>query len=756
MTRGRETQLLVAAGDSPAVAASHSTESPAHIAHVLHRLLRGRYVLAVLLGTFGAVAGGATGWMSQQPEFRCQGQIRILPVLPKILHDTEQTSLMPYFSGFVNTQASLLESNRVISRAMNSDAWRSLGRSLTPDDERDFRSRLKVSTDRAAQELIVVSFSHSDRRVATVAVTEVIRAFEEFYGREGSLDDTVKVNTLTELRRTRIDEANAIDAQIRNAAKEFGTDDLSELHRFYMTQLLGLMQRLGEVESTLADRGIRVGDPGIMAAAAAAGSEPHPQPTTPEQIAAVDQSMRDLLMRRLAAQETVDRLSGRGLGDGHPDVIAQRATLAAIERSIERYTAQWTAAGKVLPQSTGLELESDAQLLARYETLRKQTDEYRLQMIRIGNTQLDIQKWQRELAARRADITQINDRLEAINVERNVTQKISGRITVLSYGDTPSFPEVDPRRKFAAMGFMAGGGLPIGLIMLWGLARKRFRYSDEASELGPNVALLGVLPNLSATIDDPEEAAAASHCVHQIRTLLQLSGGGRKDRVYCMTSAEAGEGKTSLTLSLGLSFAKSGARTLLVDGDMIGRGLSSQLGVHSEHGLADALRAGHVNGTIVETPHSSVWLLPAGLRDDVAAPEISVEAVRRLISQIRDRFDIVLVDTGPVLGSLEAACLSAESDGVVVVVGRGQHRSRLERALARIRDINGRVVGLVFNRATATDFHSSTSAASIRSLAAVTASATAVVSAAGSREQAQLRGMGPLAGAMLVSSRTQQ
>jgi Mrp family chromosome partitioning ATPase len=218
-----------------------------------------------------------------------------------------------------------------------------------------------------------------------------------------------------------------------------------------------------------------------------------------------------------------------------------------------------------------------------------------------------------------------------------------------------------------------------------------------------------------------------------------------------MTSAEAGEGKTSLTLALGLSYARSGARTLLIDADMIGRGLTSDLGVRVNHGLADALRAGRLNGTVRDTQFDRISVLPVGADDESSIPEFTAFAARRLLDDARAEYDVILVDTGPIMGSLEAACVSANADGVVVVIGRGQHRGRLERALERLRSCQARVVGLVFNRAAATDFRQSGSTTSKRSVAA-SASVPQVIRV-DAEEEARMREVGPLAGALLMSSR---
>ena len=127
------------------------------------------------------------------------------------------------------------------------------------------------------------------------------------------------------------------------------------------------------------------------------------------------------------------------------------------------------------------------------------------------------------------------------------------------------------------------------VVMLVSVLDGRFRYSDEANTDLGGIPLLGILPNLPDLLTDPSQAATAAHCVHQIRTILQITGHNTEKRVFTITSGSPGDGKTSLTLALGLSFAASGSRTLLVDGDMIGGGLTVRLNVNAEHGVLEAM-----------------------------------------------------------------------------------------------------------------------------------------------------------------------
>jgi succinoglycan biosynthesis transport protein ExoP len=259
-------------------------------------------------------------------------------------------------------------------------------------------------------------------------------------------------------------------------------------------------------------------------------------------------------------------------------------------------------------------------------------------------------------------------------------------------------------------------------MLLVGLLDTRYRYSDEATSTEmQGITLLGILPNLPDRLSDPEQAAIAAHCVHQIRTMLQINGGaadGGDRRVFAMTSASPGDGKTSLTLALGLSYAACGTRTLLIDCDLVGAGLSTRMNVHASEGVLEAIANRNLMDYVRGTDIQDVSILPVGSAHGYHASTLSPGALRRLIDEAKKNFDVILIDTGPILGSIEASLVCAAADGVVLAVSRGQSRPLVEKSLSHLNGIGARVAGVVFNRAQANDFERSISGMSMRSVAA--------------------------------------
>src|SRR5437763_2080843 len=292
---------------------------------------------------------------------------------------------------------------------------------------------------------------------------------------------------------------------------------------------------------------------------------------------------------------------------------------------------------------------------------------------------------------------------------------MGGTLQVVSDGDAP-IPAPDKRKQFGFVGLVGGAGLPIGIILLWGLLDPQLRYSEEAGSDMSGMPLLGILPNLPDRLTDPAQAATAAHCVHQIRTMLQINSG--EDRsVFAVTSASPGDGKTSLTLALGLSFAASGSRTLLIDCDLVGAGLTARLDMSGPDGILEAMANRDLLPHVRQTDIADLAMLPVGQAQAHHAGMFSPQALRRLLVEAKKHFEIILIDSGPVLGSIEATPVCAAADGVILCVSRGQQRPVVEKAMQHLTSIGAKFAGVVFNRAQARDFARSISGISLRSIA---------------------------------------
>jgi cellulose biosynthesis protein BcsQ len=169
-------------------------------------------------------------------------------------------------------------------------------------------------------------------------------------------------------------------------------------------------------------------------------------------------------------------------------------------------------------------------------------------------------------------------------------------------------------------------------------------------------------------------------------------------------------------MALGLSYAASGSRTLVIDCDMVGQGLSNRLKANATEGLLEALHAGTLAGRVKKTTTPNLYILPIGNAERAHASAISPPGIRKLLVEARKIFDVIIVDTGPILGSLEAQVVSAAADSVILTIARGQQQPLVQKALRMLGQINAQVAGMVFNRAQQKDFENSVTSSSFKSL----------------------------------------
>lgn len=677
----------------------------------MHRLLRGRYWLAITLSAVCAITLAVAGYLLPKPQYRSDGLIEIKPNIPK-LDDT--TIVMPLYTQYVESQVSRIMTERVITSAMESEEWRQYSHGLSPAAMKEFVEAMNVEYVRGTF-VIRVSFTDRDPSRAQAAVKSLIRAYLVTAGDADTKDLNQRLQYLQaqrdQLARDRRNKQEALLA----AAKQYGTQDLGELHDARVKQMIDLETKLAETQTAL--------DNAEAALAANGNANPATQPSGAEtemsygQIAKVDMRMQSYLMQRDQKIQEADA-AARRYGPNHPLVQDSRQQLEDLEARIEAYAQevrQENTALQVAPDgktNTAVTPQIVAQLKQQVARLTEHKNTSAELAFAIGNRRVEIQQLQGEIK----DIEQKLDDANRLFEQLNVQLAMSGRIDPLSMGDRPHSPAVDNRRKLAALGFLGGSSLPFVVLMLVGLADKRYRYSDETNTDLSGVPLLGILPNLPDLLTDPQQAAVAAHCVHQIRTLLQVGVRTQDRHVYAVTSAAPGDGKTSLTLALGLSFAASGSRTLLIDCDLVGGSLTRRLGVNTPEGMLEAMASRSPLDFVRDTDVADLSILPVGSATMLHAGSFSPAGLRRLIGEARKAFDIVLIDTGPILGSIEAPPVAATADAVILCVSRGQQRPAVERSMHHLLAIGAKLAGLVFNRAEARDFERSVSRFSQRSI----------------------------------------
>ncbi len=198
-------------------------------------------------------------------------------------------------------------------------------------------------------------------------------------------------------------------------------------------------------------------------------------------------------------------------------------------------------------------------------------------------------------------------------------------------------------------------------------------------------------------VNDVRSPSAESY--RKLMTNLMYSASRPGLRVVVITSASAGEGKTTTAANLAVAFAQQGRRVALVDADLRRARVHDVFGLGLEPGLTDLLVG---NATIEQAIRPSgiagLSIIPAGTLPPNPLEFLGGERMHDLLGTLRERFDVVLIDTPPVLVTADAALMGVQADGVVLVVRAGKsERVAARHAVQQIVHLGGRILGAVLN-----------------------------------------------------------
>jgi capsular exopolysaccharide synthesis family protein len=289
----------------------------------------------------------------------------------------------------------------------------------------------------------------------------------------------------------------------------------------------------------------------------------------------------------------------------------------------------------------------------------------------------------------------------------------STSVELVTPATVPTAPSSPKPAQNALLGLLAGFIIGIGGAFLRDNLDDTLAGSEAVERVtgAPVLATVPMVPSwrkkaspVIIAVSDPTSQPAEAY--RSLRTSLQFASQDRPLRTILVTSPSAGDGKTATVVNLGAVFAKAGARVVLVSCDMRRPGLS-QFFAPGEHAELSSVLTGRQPLERAVTPVAGVenlWTL--GTQAIIANPTelLGGHRMRTVVSELTQRFDIVLLDSPPVLPVADAMILSGYADAVVLVVAAGQtRRAELRRTTEKLAQANAPVVGVALNKAASQD-----------------------------------------------------
>ena len=269
---------------------------------------------------------------------------------------------------------------------------------------------------------------------------------------------------------------------------------------------------------------------------------------------------------------------------------------------------------------------------------------------------------------------------------------------------TPTVQSSPNKTRDAALGGILG--LLVGAIgaILFALLDTRIRSAEALARTTP-LPLLGQIGRFAPSTDlrpvmvregNSEEAEA----FRRVRAGIRFASVDRDVRVILVTSSAPGEGKTTLSVNLALSFAETGAKVLLVDADLRRPRVAKWLQLEGSIGLTTVL----VGSVPLEDARRRYGAAPLDLLLSGDVPPnpselLSSARMSHVLAELSREYDIVIVDTAPVLAVADAALLSPHADLTLLVVNAAKtRRPQLARSIKALELAGTTISGVVLNR----------------------------------------------------------
>ena len=394
-----------------------------------------------------------------------------------------------------------------------------------------------------------------------------------------------------------------------------------------------------------------------------------------------------LLTQRAGLETKLQELRAEHLDD-YPGVRELKAQLAEVNRQL-----QMTANNvrNSVRSDLASAIAAERELAAQVNSLKGAT---------LSEQDRSVQY---NLLAREADTNrELYDGLLQRYKELNAAAGVAtSNVAIIDVAEPPLGPSSPNHPRNIAFALFLGLFLAAAVVFLSIQLDDAIRVpEDMEAKLG--LPLLGIVPHSEG---DPQQAlldpkSQMSEGYNALRASLLHSTPAGIPAVLLVTSAQPGEGKTTTSQAVALTLARLGKSVLLVDGDLRRPALHQVFSLANQRGLSSLLTSlDPLESAVQPTAEPRLSVLPSGPVPPSPTELIASNRFRALIDQMVEKFDVVVIDSPPILGLADAPTMAALADGVVFVVEAGRsRRGALKAALRRLRAMRPNLLGGVLTK----------------------------------------------------------
>lgn len=405
--------------------------------------------------------------------------------------------------------------------------------------------------------------------------------------------------------------------------------------------------------------------------------------------------LNNTLIGSLREQETTVRREMAELsskyGERHPRMVTVRNQLGDLRRKISEEINKIQGS---LENNVGV-----AQ--ARVNTLQAQLDAMTAKTSTTSDASVQLAELTRQADAEKSLYENFLNRSKEL-AQMNFVQSDA---RVISPAEVPLTPSAPRKKLIILMAVMMGLAIGFGLMLLLEMLDAGFRTSAQVED-ELDTPLLGLLGELDEdgvdtgrfVLERPN--AAFTEGVRAVRTSMKFINPDSSDQVVVVSSSVPEEGKSLFALSMAQLAAVGGSRVLLIDGDLRRPSLARQLKLSPKTGLADVL-----NGTakytdaIIKMPATGLHVLPSLPNIKFSQELLSTPKMAELIAGWRKLYDVIVIDSPPVMAVSDAVTLASMSDSMLFMVRWGSTpRALAANAIKMLKACHAPLAGCVLTR----------------------------------------------------------
>ena len=577
---------------------------------------------------------------------------------------------------------------------------------------------------------------------------DVIEALEEGHAREGDaqaagrpgsrvpqrqreqalVEPVLEALTIEPVRNSRLVRVNfdssdpALAARVANAyANAFIASNLERRFDASSYARKYLEERLAQLKARLEDSEKALVDFATDSQIVSVGDDK--QSLSAQNLSELNAALAQAQDKRISAEAAWDQAS-QGDGLGLPQVVASqliqklRESRSLLTAEYQQKLGTFGADYPSMQELAGRIAETDRQIAGEvnnirtsirleYDTARQRELllEQRLQGLKDDVLDLQGRSIQYNILKREAGTNrELYDGLLQRYKEIGVVGSIgANNISVIDRADVPERRHSPRLSLNLAVGLLLGGfaGVLAAFLMHH---LDRTVHSPEALAKATQLPLLGAIPKLPAGITPVAAAAdlrsAFAESYRSVRTALQFATSNGLPRSLLITSASPSEGKTTTAMELARNIAQLGKRVVLVDADLRNPSIHRVTGLGNSNGLSNVLAGSAELIQVVQAgSEPTLSIITSGPLPPNPPELLAGDRLPALLQELRDRFDVVVLDGPPVLGLADAPLLAHQAEATILVATAEQTRKdALQGALGRLGAVQGRVIGTLLTR----------------------------------------------------------